>query len=80
MQNSLKFAVVGSVLVGTLLAIHRKKSGHTAHVDDCGPGIRTVAFSGRSINVVMSIYTQDGLMDGYYVENFVDLFQNLMNE
>ena len=54
MQTSQKIAIVGSGLVGTLLAIYLKKQGHTVHVYDRSPDIRTVEFSGRSINLVMS--------------------------
>jgi kynurenine 3-monooxygenase len=54
MQTPQKIAVVGSGLVGTLLAIYLKKQGHTVHVYDRSPDIRTVQFSGRSINLVMS--------------------------
>ncbi len=54
MQTSLKIAVVGSGLVGTLLAIYLKKAGHTVHVFDRSPDIRKIQFSGRSINLVMS--------------------------
>ncbi|AMA48383.1 MULTISPECIES: FAD-dependent oxidoreductase [Flavobacterium] len=54
MQTTQKIAVVGSGLVGTLLAIYLKKKGHTVHVLDRSPDIRTVEFSGRSINLVMS--------------------------
>lgn len=54
MQTPKKIAVVGSGLVGTLLAIYLKKLGHTVHVFDRSPDIRTVEFSGRSINLVMS--------------------------
>lgn len=54
MQSSRKIAVVGSGLVGTLLAIYLSKKGHTVHVYDRSPDIRTVEFSGRSINLVMS--------------------------
>ncbi|MDD2987226.1 NAD(P)/FAD-dependent oxidoreductase [Flavobacterium sp.] len=54
MQTPQKIAVVGSGLVGTLLAIYLKKFGHTVHVFDRSPDIRTVEFSGRSINLVMS--------------------------
>lgn len=54
MQTTQKIAVVGSGLVGTLLAIYLKKQGHTVHVFDRSPDIRTVEFSGRSINLVMS--------------------------
>ena len=54
MQTPQKIAVVGSGLVGTLLAIYLKKQGHKVHVYDRSPDIRTVEFSGRSINLVMS--------------------------
>ena len=54
MQTPQKIAVVGSGLVGTLLAIYLKKQGHTVHVYDRSPDIRIVEFSGRSINLVMS--------------------------
>ncbi|MBC7523888.1 MAG: FAD-dependent monooxygenase [Flavobacterium sp.] len=54
MQTPQKIAVVGSGLVGTLLAIYLKKQGHTVHVYDRSPDIRTIEFSGRSINLVMS--------------------------
>lgn len=54
MQKSLKIAVVGSGLVGSLLAIYLKKAGHTVHVFDRSPDIRKIQFSGRSINLVMS--------------------------
>lgn len=54
MQSSKKIAVVGAGLVGSLLAIYLKKAGHIVHVYDRSPDIRTVEFSGRSINLVMS--------------------------
>lgn len=54
MQTPKKIAVVGSGLVGSLLAIYLKKAGHTVHVYDRSPDIRTVQFSGRSINLAMS--------------------------
>jgi len=54
MQTSLKIAVVGAGLVGSLLAIYLKRAGHTVHVYDRSPDIRTVKFSGRSINLAMS--------------------------
>ncbi|RZJ76179.1 MAG: FAD-dependent monooxygenase [Flavobacterium sp.] len=54
MQNPLKIAVVGSGLVGSLLAIYLKRAGHTVHVYDRSPDIRTIQFSGRSINLAMS--------------------------
>ncbi|WP_297334397.1 NAD(P)/FAD-dependent oxidoreductase [Flavobacterium sp.] len=54
MQTPLKIAVVGSGLVGSLLAIYLKRAGHTVHVYDRSQDIRTVQFSGRSINLAMS--------------------------
>lgn len=54
MQTPLKIAVVGSGLVGSLLAIYLKRAGHTVHVYDRSPDIRTITFSGRSINLAMS--------------------------
>jgi len=54
MQNPLHIAIVGSGLVGSLLAIYLKKAGHTVHVYDRSPDIRKIEFSGRSINLVMS--------------------------
>ncbi len=54
MQTPLKIAVVGSGLVGSLLAIYLRRAGHTVHVYDRSPDIRTITFSGRSINLAMS--------------------------
>ncbi|RZJ66487.1 MAG: FAD-dependent monooxygenase [Flavobacterium sp.] len=54
MQTPLKIAVVGSGLVGSLLAIYLKRQGHTVHVFDRSPDIRNIQFSGRSINLAMS--------------------------
>lgn len=54
MQKSLQIAVVGAGLVGSLLAIYLRKAGHTVHVYDRSPDIRTIQFSGRSINLAMS--------------------------
>ncbi len=54
MQNPLKIAVVGSGLVGSLLAVYLRKEGHTVHVFDRSPDIRKIQFSGRSINLAMS--------------------------
>lgn len=54
MQKSLKIAIVGSGLVGSLLAIYLKKAGHTVHIYDRSPDIRKIQFSGRSINLAMS--------------------------
>lgn len=47
-------AVIGSGLVGSLLAIFLKKRGHTVTVFDRRKDVRTVEFSGRSINLAMS--------------------------
>ena len=54
MQKPKKIAVVGSGLVGSLLAIYLRKAGHIVHVYDRSPDIRTIQFSGRSINLAMS--------------------------
>ncbi|AWG25178.1 FAD-dependent oxidoreductase [Flavobacterium kingsejongi] len=54
MQHSQKIAIVGSGLVGSLLAIYLKKAGHQVHVYDRSPDIRKIQFSGRSINLAMS--------------------------
>lgn len=54
MQSQKKIAVVGAGLVGSLLAIYLKRAGHIVDVYDRSPDIRTVQFSGRSINLVMS--------------------------
>ncbi len=54
MQKQKNIAVVGSGLVGTLLAIYLKKAGHKVSVYDRSPDIRTIQFSGRSINLAMS--------------------------
>ena len=53
MQTPIKIAVVGSGLVGSLLAIYLRKAGHTVHVYDRSPDIRKIQFSGRSINLAM---------------------------
>ena len=54
MQTPKKIAIVGSGLVGSLLAIYLKKAGHTVHIYDRSPDIRKIQFSGRSINLAMS--------------------------
>lgn len=54
MQTPQKIAVVGSGLVGSLLAIYLRKAGHIVHVYDRSPDIRQIEFSGRSINLAMS--------------------------
>lgn len=53
-QASKNIAIIGSGLVGSLLAIYLKKKGHKVTVFDRRPDIRTVEFSGRSINLAMS--------------------------
>jgi kynurenine 3-monooxygenase len=53
-QTPKKIAVVGSGLVGSLLAIYLRRAGHAVDVYDRSPDIRTVNFSGRSINLAMS--------------------------
>lgn len=53
-QITKNIAIVGSGLVGSLLAIYLRKHGHNVTVFDRRPDIRTVEFSGRSINLAMS--------------------------
>ena len=53
-QKSRDIAIIGSGLVGSLLAIYLRKRGHKITVFDRRPDIRTVEFSGRSINLAMS--------------------------
>ena len=72
MQNPLKIAVVGSGLVGSLLAIYLKKHGHEVHVFDRSVDIRKINFSGRSINLAMSVRGWKALDDagvGYQVRD-----------
>jgi len=54
MQQKKNIAIVGSGLVGTLLAIYLKKAGHNVCVYDRNSDIRTIEFSGRSINLAIS--------------------------
>lgn len=54
MQTSKNIAVVGSGLVGSLLALYLKRAGHEVTVFDRRPDVRNVEFSGRSINLAMS--------------------------
>ncbi|MGB5435857.1 MAG: NAD(P)-binding protein, partial [Maribacter sp.] len=53
-QTPKEIAIVGSGLVGSLLAIYLRRLGHTVDVFDRRPDIRTIVFSGRSINLAMS--------------------------
>jgi kynurenine 3-monooxygenase len=53
-QSPKNIAIVGSGLVGSLLAIYLRSFGHSITVFDRRPDIRTVKFSGRSINLAMS--------------------------
>lgn len=53
-QTSKSIAIIGSGLIGSLLAIYLKKLGHTITVFDRRPDIRNIQFSGRSINLAMS--------------------------
>ncbi|MEJ1223825.1 FAD-dependent oxidoreductase [Sediminicola sp. 1XM1-17] len=53
-QTPKNIAIVGSGLVGSLLALYLRKAGHTITVFDRRPDIRNVQFSGRSINLAMS--------------------------
>ena len=54
MQTEKNVAIVGSGLVGSLLAIFLRKQGHQVTVFDRRQDVRTVEFSGRSINLAMS--------------------------
>ncbi|MCV6631710.1 MAG: FAD-dependent monooxygenase [Flavobacteriaceae bacterium] len=54
-QTSKNIAIVGSGLVGSLLAIYLRKAGHRIDIYDRRPDIRNVEFSGRSINLAMSV-------------------------
>lgn len=55
MSHSKKeIAIIGSGLVGSLLAIYLRKHGHNITVFDRRPDIRKIKFSGRSINLAMS--------------------------
>ena len=54
MQKQKSIAVVGSGLVGSLLALYLKNFGHKVTVFDRRPDVRRVEFSGRSINLAMS--------------------------
>ncbi|MFS4457286.1 FAD-dependent oxidoreductase [Maribacter sp. 2304DJ31-5] len=53
-RSSKNIAIIGSGLVGSLLAIYLKKLGHSITVFDRRPDIRNIEFSGRSINLAMS--------------------------
>lgn len=53
-QTPKNIAVIGSGLVGSLLAIYLKKRGHRITVFDRRADIRQTEFSGRSINLAMS--------------------------
>ncbi|MBT8285578.1 MAG: FAD-dependent monooxygenase, partial [Flavobacteriaceae bacterium] len=53
-QSPKNIAIVGSGLVGSLLAIYLRRLGHNLTVFDRRPDIRTIEFSGRSINLAMS--------------------------
>ncbi|THD66346.1 FAD-dependent monooxygenase [Robertkochia marina] len=54
MQHPKRIAIIGSGLVGSLLAIYLEKRGHQVDVYDRRPDIRQTEFSGRSINLAMS--------------------------
>lgn len=53
-QEKKNIAIIGSGLVGSLLAIYLKRYGHKITVFDRRPDIRNIEFSGRSINLAMS--------------------------
>ncbi len=53
-QTPKDIAIIGSGLIGSLLAIYLRRLGHKITVFDRRPDIRTIEFSGRSINLAMS--------------------------
>ena len=53
-QSKKNIAIIGSGLVGSLLALYLKRKGHQITVFDRRPDIRNIEFSGRSINLAMS--------------------------
>ncbi|WP_431174351.1 2-dehydropantoate 2-reductase N-terminal domain-containing protein, partial [Flagellimonas flava] len=53
-QTPKNIAISGSGLVGSLLPIFLRKKGHSVTVFDRRADIRTIEFSGRSINFAMS--------------------------
>ncbi|MEM6542769.1 MAG: NAD(P)/FAD-dependent oxidoreductase [Bacteroidota bacterium] len=53
-QTPKNIAVIGSGLVGSLLSIYLRRLGHQVTIFDRRPDIRTIKFSGRSINLAMS--------------------------
>ena len=53
-QTVKNIAIIGSGLVGSLLAIYLRRLGHIITVFDRRPDIRNIEFSGRSINLAMS--------------------------
>lgn len=53
-QTKKNIAIVGSGLVGALLGIYLRRAGHEVTIFDRRPDIRTIEFSGRSINLAMS--------------------------
>ncbi len=54
MQDTKNIAVIGSGLVGSLLAIYLRRRGHKVTVFDRRADVRTIEFSGRSINLALS--------------------------
>lgn len=54
LQTPKNIAIVGSGLVGSLLSIYLRRQGHRVTIFDRRPDIRTITFSGRSINLAMS--------------------------
>lgn len=63
MQTPKNIAVIGSGLVGSLLAIYLRNRGHHVDVYDRRPDIRLTEFSGRSINLAMSTRGWSALKD-----------------
>ena len=53
-MSNRNIAIVGSGLVGSLLALYLLKKGYKVTIFDRRPDIRKAEFSGRSINLAMS--------------------------
>ncbi len=72
-QTPKNIAIVGSGLVGSLLAIYLRRLGHQITVYDRRPDIRKVEFSGRSINLAMSDRGWKALREVGIEENIMEL-------
>ncbi len=73
MQHTKNIAIVGTGLVGSLLALHLRQKGHTVTLFDRRPDVRKVEFSGRSINLAMSNRGWKALRDAGIEEEIREL-------